>query len=154
MKLDAIDRRLLNILQKDSSIGIKSLCEQLSMTKTPIYDRIRRLESEGVLSKYVAVLNRDVVKSGMVVFCSVSLESQKIAAIEQFGKEVSELPEVLECYLMGGASDFLLKVVVEDLNDYHRFSSGKLAGLANVAQIKSTFVLKEIKRSTVYPVLS
>jgi DNA-binding Lrp family transcriptional regulator len=88
-----------------------------------------------------------------VVFCSVSLDSQKLEEITAFSEAVREIPEVLECYLMGGANDFLLKVVVADLQAYHEFSSGKLAALPNVAQIKSTFVLNEVKRSTVFPLL-
>ncbi len=87
----------------------------------------------------------------MVVFCTVSLESQKLEEIRSFSDAVTKIPEVLECYLMGGANDFLLKVIVQDLNDYHHFSSGKLAALPNVAQIKSTFVLSEVKHSTVIP---
>jgi DNA-binding Lrp family transcriptional regulator len=76
---------------------------------------------------------------------------RKPKAIEAFSKEVATIPEVLECYLMGGANDFLLKVVVKDLQDYHLFSTGKLAALPNVSQIKSTFVLNEIKHATVIP---
>jgi DNA-binding Lrp family transcriptional regulator len=81
------------------------------------------------------------------------LDSQKLEEIEKFSAAVENIPEVMECYLMGGANDFLLKVAVEDLNAYHQFSSGKLAALPNVAQIKSTFVLNEVKRSTVFPLL-
>ena len=89
----------------------------------------------------------------MVVFCSVSLESQKLEEIRAFNTAVNKLPEVIECYLLGGANDFLLKVVVPDLNAYHQFSAGKLAALPNVAQIKSSFVLNELKRSTVFPLM-
>ena len=151
IKLDAIDKRLLEILQQDSKINIKEVAAQLNMTKTPIYERIKRYDKEGIVSKYVAVLNREKVSNSMVVFCSVSLESQKLEEIKKFSSEVKKIPEVMECYLMGGANDFLLKVVVSDLNAYHQFSSGKLAALPNVGQIKSTFVLNEIKRSTVFP---
>ncbi len=151
-KLDATDIRLLEILQEDAKANVKAIAAQLNMTKTPIYERIKRYDREGIIDKYVAVVNRDVLPTSMVVFCSVSLDSQKLEEIETFSKAIEEIPEVLECYLMGGANDFLLKVVVSDLNAYHRFSSGKLAALPNVAQIKSTFVLHEIKRSTVYPV--
>ena len=89
----------------------------------------------------------------MVVFCTVTLDSQKLEEIEVFNKAISEIPEVVECYLMGGSNDFLLKVVVKDLKEYHLFSSGKLASLSNLSQIKSTFVLNEIKKSTVFPIL-
>lgn len=150
-KLDATDRRLLELLQQDSRTNIKEIANELNLTKTPIYERIKRYDRDGIIEKYVAILDTDKVKSSIVVFCSVSLESQKLEEIEAFSQAVEEIPEVVECYLMGGANDFLLKVVVEDLQAYHRFSSGKLAALANVSQIKSTFVLNEVKRSTVIP---
>jgi Lrp/AsnC family transcriptional regulator len=152
-KLDAIDRRLLTLLQEDAKVNIKEVAAQLNMTKTPIYERIKRYDQEEIIDKYVAVLNREKVSKAMVVFCSVSLESQKLAEIQKFSEAVEQIPEVMECYLMGGANDFLLKVVVADLEAYHQFSSGKLAALPNVGQIKSTFVLNEIKRSTVFPLL-
>jgi len=152
MKLDAIDKQLLALLQEDAKMNVKELAQRLNLTKTPVYDRIRRYDAEGIIEKYVAVLNKTKVKSSMVIFCSVSLDSQQLENIEAFNKAIDDIPEVLECYLMGGANDFLLKVVVEDLQAYHKFSSGKLAALPNVSQIKSTFVLNEVKRSTVYPV--
>ena len=154
IKLDAIDYRILELLQNDSKISIKEIAAELNMTKTPIYERIRRYEREGVIHKYVAVINSELVRKSMVVFCSVSLESQKLEEIQKFSNEIVKIPEVMECYLMGGANDFLLKIVVSDLNAYHQFSSGKLAALPNVGQIKSTFVLNDIKRSTVYPLNS
>ncbi|MGD1848620.1 MAG: Lrp/AsnC family transcriptional regulator [Salibacteraceae bacterium] len=152
-KLDATDRLLLNRLQANSKLNIKALANELNLTKTPVYERIKRYEKEGIIEKYVAVIDRDKIMPAMVVFCSVSLESQKIEAIHQFGDAVNQLPEVMESYLMGGTNDFLLKVVVQDLNAYHHFSSGKLAALPHVRTIKSSFVLNEMKRSTVYPLL-
>lgn len=152
-KLDATDKRILEMLQADSKVNIKEIAAALNLTKTPVYERIKRYEREGIIKKYVAILNKEAVGNFMVVFCSVSLESQKIKEIEAFNAAVAKIPEVLECYLMGGANDFLLKVVVRDLKAYHRFSSGKLAQLPNVAQIKSTFVLNEVKRSTVFPLI-
>ncbi|MFT7421674.1 MAG: DNA-binding Lrp family transcriptional regulator [Algoriphagus sp.] len=151
VKLDAIDKQLLEILQKDSNTNVKEISVQLNLTKTPIYERIKRYDREGIIKKYVAVLDTNKIHTSMVVFCSVSLESQKLAAIKIFNKSVEKIPEVIDCYLMGGSNDFLLKVVVKDLHAYHQFSTGKLAALPNVAQIKSTFVLNEVKRSTVIP---
>ena len=151
MNLDAIDKQLLEMLQEDSKMNIKELSARLHLTKTPIYQRIKRYEKEGIIEKYVAVLDREKVASSMVVFCSVSLESQKLEEIQAFNEAIANIPEVTECYLMGGANDFLLKVVLKDLKNYHLFSSGKLAALSNVGQIKSTFVLNEVKRSTVFP---
>ncbi len=150
--MDKIDQQILGLLQQDAKLNIKEIASELNMTKTPIYERIKRLERDGIIEKYVAVVDRKKLASSMLVFCSVRLEEQKLAEIEKFEAAISEIPEVLECYLMGGASDFLLKVVVKDLEAYHQFSSGKLAALPNVSQIKSFFVLDEVKRSTVLPV--
>ncbi|MAW94996.1 MULTISPECIES: Lrp/AsnC family transcriptional regulator [unclassified Leeuwenhoekiella] len=151
MKLDDTDKKLLAILQEDSKTPIKDIASRLNLTKTPIYERIKRYEQEGLIKKYVGVLDPSKLDTVMVVFCSVSLESQKLDALESFDKAIADIPEVVECYLMGGANDFLLKVVVKDLQAYHTFSSGKLAALPNVSQIKSTFVLNEVKRATVIP---
>jgi Lrp/AsnC family transcriptional regulator len=151
LKLDATDRQLLELLQENSDINVKELADRLKLTKTPIYDRIRRYEREGLIEKYVAVLNYKKVTNAMVVFCSVTLDSQRLEAIEQFAASVRNIPEVMECYLLGGANDFMLKVAVGDLDAYHQFSSGKLAALPNVSKVQSTFVLNEVKRSTVFP---
>lgn len=151
VKLDAIDKRLLEVLQKDSNINVKELSAQMKLTKTPIYERIKKYNKEGIIKKYVAVLDTTKLDSSMVVFCSVSLESQKLDELETFNRAIENIPEVIECYLMGGANDFLLKVIVKDLQAYHQFSSGKLASIPNVSQIKSTFVLNEVKHSTVIP---
>ena len=152
LKIDATDKRILKILQEDSKTNVKEIAAQLKLTKTPVYDRIRSYEEDGIIEKYVAVLDTSKLENLMVIFCSVSLESQKLEEIEKFSKAVESIPEVIECYLMGGANDFLLKVIVKDLMAYHQFSSGKLAALPNVSQIKSTFVLNKIKRSTVVPI--
>ena len=152
IKLDATDLRLLELLQTNSEINIKELTSKIGLTKTPIYERIKMYEKEGIVEKYVAVLDSSKLNASMVVFCSVSLESQKLAEIDAFSKAVVCLPEVIECYLMGGVNDFMLKVIVKDLQAYHQFSSGQLASLPNVSLIRSTFVLNEVKRSTVIPI--
>ena len=151
-KLDSTDKKLLALLQDNSNMSINELSSRLNLTKTPIYERIKRFVKEGIIQKYVAVLNGEKIGHSMTVFCSVSLDSQKLDEIKKFSMAIEKIPEVIECYLMGGANDFLLKVVVRDLQAYHQFSSGKLAALPNVSQIRSTFVLNEIKRSTVLPI--
>jgi DNA-binding Lrp family transcriptional regulator len=151
VRLDATDKKLLELLQNDAKANVKEIADQLKLTKTPVYERIKRYDREGVIKKYVAVLDTSKIERSMVVFCSVSLDSQKLEEIKAFSDAIDQIPEVIECYLMGGANDFLLKVVVKNLEAYHQFSSGKLAALPNVSQIKSTFVLDEVKRSTVIP---
>jgi len=150
-KIDEVDGAILKMLQEDAKLDVKQIAARVNMTKTPVYERIKKMEKGGVIAKYVAVVDRKKIAPSMIVFCSVSLEDQKIEKIEQFRNSISEMQEVMECYLMGGANDFLLKVIVADLDAYHRFSSGKLAGLANVSQIQSSFVLDEVKHSTVLP---
>jgi len=152
-KLDATDKRLLEILQKDAKINVKSLAGQLKITKTPIYERIKNHEKSGLIKKYVAILDREKIPDCIVVFCSVSLESQKLEEIEKFDAAIAKIPEVIECYLMIGSNDFLLKVVVQDLKAYHQFSAGTIAALPNIGVIQSTVVLKEMKYSTVFPIM-
>lgn len=151
-KLDAIDKQILRILQENAHTNVKELAAQLNLTKTPVYERIKRYEQAGIIEKYVAILDPNKLGNSMVVFCSVSLESQKLEALELFSQSIEKIPEVIECYLMGGSSDFLLKVIVEDLQACHQFASGKLAALPYVSEIKSTFVLNEVKRSNAIPI--
>lgn len=146
MSLDETDQKIIQLLQKNAKMSIQTMSEELNITKTPIYERIKRLEKEGVIQQYVAIIDEDKIERGMYVFCSVSLDSQRLDQIEQFKESVRSIPEVKECYLMGGTSDFLMKVRVKDLNDYHQFASGKLATLKNISQIKSTFVLDTVKK--------
>lgn len=152
IRFDQVDKKILDLLQNDAKMSIQAIAAEVNMTKTPIYERIKKLEEQGVIEGYVAVVNPKKASGGMFVFCSVSLEVQKIEEIEAFKNAIKELPEVLECYLMGGTNDFLLKVMVKDLDAYHQFSSGKLAALRNVSQIKSTFVLDMVKKASGIPV--
>ena len=152
IKLDSTDKQILQLLQEDAKLNVKEIAARLNMTKTPVYDRIRRLEKDGIIKSYVALLNKKSVPNTMVVFCSVSLDVQKLDELHQFNESIASIPEVVECYLMGGVFDYMLKVIVKDLDAYHRFSSEKLATLPNIKQIKSFFVLNEVKYSTAIPV--
>lgn len=144
--IDEIDKKIIDLLRENAKLSTKEVANAVGMTKTPVYERIKKLEKSGIIEKYVAVIDNKKLHNGMYVFCSVSLDVQKLKEIEIFKEEIRKLPEVLECYLMGGANDFLLKVMVKDLDAYHQFSSGKLAALNNVNQIKSTFVLDTVKK--------
>ncbi len=152
--LDAVDLQILEWLQEDAKLNVKEIADRLHMTKTPIYDRIKRMERSGVIGKYVALLETRRILPSITVFCSVTLDVQKAEQLDQFSEAVKQIPEVVECYLMGGLFDFLLKVVVRDLDAYHRFSSYQLAVLPHVSTIKSAFVLKEKKYETGFPLLA
>ncbi len=153
VQLDAIDKAILRILQTDAKMNVKEIAAEVGITKTPIYERIKRLENTGVITRYVAQIDRRRVVTSLLVFCEVTLMVQKADYIEDFAKAVDEMPEVMECYLAGGVFDFLLKVIVSDLDAYHEFASHRLAALPNVRTIKSSFVLSEYKQSTVFPLL-
>lgn len=153
-KLDDIDKEILQILQKDSNINIKEIASRLNMTKTPIYERIKRLEKEGVIEKYIAVVNRKKVSKSIIVFLMGSLDVKQFEEIKEFYAAVENVPEIMECYLMGGDTDFVLKVICPSLDNYHDFYSRKIATLPRVGQIKSSFVINEVKRSTVLPFLA
>lgn len=153
MRLDQIDKKILGMLQEDAKMNIKEMAAELGISKTPVYERIKRLEKGGVIKKYVAILDPKLVATSITVFCSVSLDVQKIEQLHQFNEAISGVPQVVECYLMGGAFDYQLKVIVKDLEEYHHFSSGILAAIPNVSQIKSAFVLNEVKHTTGFPEL-
>jgi DNA-binding Lrp family transcriptional regulator len=152
IQLDSTDLKIIRILQDDAKRNVKEIAASLNMSKTPIYERIKRLEKEGIISKYVAIVDKKKLTNAMVVFCSVSLDVQKREELHKFNEAIIKIPEVVECYLMGGAFDYMLKVIVSDLEAYHIFSSDKLAALPNIKQIKSFFVLNEVKYSTAIPV--
>jgi len=115
------------------------------MTKTPVYERIKRLEQEGYIKNYVAIINKDKIEESITVFSFVSLETQKGAMMDDFFKQVKKYPEVVECFVVGGEFDFLLKVVVKNLEAYYDFAKFKIASLPSIVGVKSAFVLNEVK---------
>ncbi|MFK7773535.1 MAG: Lrp/AsnC family transcriptional regulator [Saprospiraceae bacterium] len=151
INLDATDRQILEMLQEDAKINIKEIAAKLNMTKTPIYERIKRLEKEGVIEKYVTVLNRKKLGSSIIVFLEGSLKVEKFEQADEFFEAVAATPEIIECYLLGGENDFMLKVIAPELDKYHDFYATKIASLPRVGQIKSSFVIKEIKHTMKLP---
>lgn len=152
-KLDAIDRGILKILEKDAKTVAKSIAEQLGLTKTPVYERIKRLEKEGYIKNYVAVLDTDKIERSITVFSFVSLEAQKGSLMDDFLENVKQFNEVSECYVVGGEFDFLLKVTVKNLDAYYDFAKSKIATLPNIGAVKSAFVLNEAKNQQYFPLL-
>lgn len=149
--LDVTDRQILEMLQEDAKINIKEIAAKLNMTKTPIYERIKRLEQSGVISKYVTLLDRRKLTSSIIVFLEGSLRVEKFEQADEFFEAVAATPEIVECYLLGGQNDFMLKVIAPELDKYHDFYATKIASLPRVAQIKGSFVIKEIKHTTSLP---
>ncbi len=152
-KLDDIDRKILKILEKDAKTIAKTIAEELHLTKTPVYERIKRLEQEGFIARYTAIIEKEKIESSITVFSFVSLEVQKGYLMDDFLEMVSGFPEVVECFVVGGEFDFLLKVIVKNLDAYYGFAKSKIATLPNVGVVKSAFVLKEVKDETAFPLL-
>lgn len=149
--LDDIDCEILIALQEDSNLNIKELSERIHLSKTPIYKRISQLEEEGYIRKYVALVDRNKVDRSLIVFCSVSLSVQNADNINRFYAAIAKIDEITECYLTGGVNDFILKIIVKDLEHYNDVAQNKIARIPNVGKISSSFVLMEVKNTTAIP---
>ena len=147
-QLDRIDYRILQILQQDAKSTIKEIAGKLGMTTTPVYERIKRMEEDGYIKNYVALLNRNLLGLNLVAYCSITLQEQSKPAIDAFEADVRSLIEVIECYHTAGQYDYLIKVVVKDMEDYHRFTTEKLSSIPFIDQNHSSFIMKEVKNST------
>ena len=152
MPLDAIDRKILALLQEDGRMSLATLADKVGLSPSPCLRRVRILEQQGIIARYVAVLSQRNVGLPVSVFVSIKLESQREEALTKFGKAIARWPEVLECYLMTGNRDYLLRVVAADLSSYEAFLKNKLTRLDGIASIESSFALSQVKYSIALPV--
>lgn len=146
--LDQTDMQILQALQQNAKINMKELSETLHISKTPIYERIKRLESEGYIRQYVALVDSKKIGMNLTVFCNVSLAVHNDEHIQQFREDIKDIDEIIECYSIGGVYDFLLKLVVEDLEAYNRFVFEKITKVKGIVKMQSSFVLSEMKYTT------
>jgi Lrp/AsnC family leucine-responsive transcriptional regulator len=151
-RLDAIDRKILAVLQEDGRISLSDLAARVALSPSPCLRRIRRLERDGVIARYVAVVDQAKVGLPVSVFVSIKLDSQRVEALERFKKAIGKWPEVLECYLMTGPRDYLLRIVVADLAAYEQFLKQKLTRIDGVSSIESSFALEQTKYSHTLPI--
>ena len=149
--MDDIDIKLLSHLQHDARITNTDLADRVGLSAAPCLRRVRALEQRGVIRKYVTLLDPTAINLGVTVFVQITLDMQVEDRLEIFERAVMGRPEVLECYLMTGDSDYLLRVVVPDVAAYERFLKQSLTRIEGVAGIKSSFALKQVKYSTVLP---
>ena len=149
MNLDATDKKLLMLLQEDSRRTSKELSLKLNLSVTAVYERVKKLEREGIVSKYVALLDRNKIKKGFVVFCHLKLIQHTKEYLTRFEKEVTLLDEVLECYHVSGDYDYILKIYVEDMEAYREFMVTKLTTLQHIGSTHSTFMIGEVKNTNV-----
>lgn len=152
VELDQIDKRIVKALQDNARLSSQELSDQVGISASPCWRRVKALEDAGVITKYVTLVDPEALGLSISIFTSVSLDKQIETALETFQKAVRERPEVMECYLMTGDFDYLLRVVVGSLHDYERFLLDHLTKVPGVASIKSSFALKQVKYTTALPV--
>ena len=149
--LDDIDRKILVELQTDSRLSVQDLADRVGLSPSPCHRRVKLLEEAGVITRYIAMVDQRAVGLPVSVFISIKLERQKEEDLDRFARSIAGWREVLECYLMTGHQDFLLRVVVSDLDAYERFLKQKLTRLDGVSSIQSSFALDQIKYSNALP---
>ena len=152
MQLDNIDKSILRILQKDALAKLKDISNAINLSVSPTHDRIKRMESEGVIQNYVALIDRKKMELGMVVFCHVTLDKQTKNNFAEFEQTILQFDEIVSCSLVSGSFDYYLKVITKDVETYNKFYQEKLAVLPMVAHINSLFVMDEIKTTTSLPI--
>jgi Lrp/AsnC family transcriptional regulator, leucine-responsive regulatory protein len=150
-QLDVIDYSILKQLQEHARISNVDLADRVGLSPAPCLRRVQTLEREGVIRKYVALLDPTIVNCGVTVFVQISLDLQVEGRLEAFEQAIIPRPEVLDCYLMTGDADYLIRVVVPDVAAYERFLKDSLTRIEGVAGIKSSFALREVKYSTALP---
>lgn len=150
--LDSIDRRILTVLQKEGRISNAELSERVNLSPSACHRRVQRLEADGYIRNYVAMLDPRKIGLPTTVFVEISLSGQADELLEAFEREVARVPEVLECHLMAGSADYILKVVAEDTDDFARIHRQKLARLPGVQGMQSSFALRTVFKTTALPV--
>lgn len=147
-KLDIIDKKILNILQENGRITNAQLASEVGLSPPPMLERVKKLEKGGIIKKYVAILDLNKIDKSTMVIVSLSLARHRIKSLDQVTHELLKLPEVLECYHIAGEEDYLLKVVVKDVQEYENFILKKLAQIPAIGKIRSRVVLSTLKSDT------
>lgn len=150
-ELDEIDRKIIAAIQVDGKITTQDLSDKVGLSASPCARRVRLLEQSGIIKGYTAVIDQKKAGLPISAFASIKLERQREEDLDRFSQAVTRWPEVLDCYLMTGQRDYLLRIVVRDLDAYEEFLKDKLTRLDNVASIESSFALKQVKRSEILP---
>jgi Lrp/AsnC family leucine-responsive transcriptional regulator len=148
--MDAIDKRILMVLQNDAKANIKMIAEKSGLSVSPTFARIKKLEQLGYIKKYVALLDEVKIGKSIQVFCQVTLSIHSKEVIDNFKKQIAKLHDVMGCYHVSGNYDFLLKIAVKDMNEYQQFAVEKLSIIEGISNVQSTFVLEEIKNEVAH----
>lgn len=149
--LDSIDIKLLKLLQANSRLTTKELATEVGLSISPVYERVKRLENEGYIDRYVALLNPNKLNLGFLAFVAVKLSKQSSDGARLFTEKVQEIPEVTECFSVVGTYDFIMKVYAPDINYYRNFVLDVLGNIESVGHIQSTFAMSVVKNTTCLP---
>ncbi len=147
--LDDKDVAILNLLQQNARITVKEIADTIHLSTTPVHERIKRMESNGVIKQYATLLDHTKVKKSLIAICYVSLKEHSKTAGTKFVKAILQMPDVVECFTISGEFDFMLKVMCEDMNAYHDFHVNKLSNIDNMGHVQSVFVMGVIKQTHV-----
>lgn len=145
-KLDQVDMQILRTLQENARLTVKELASKVSLSSTPVFERLKRLEGSGYIRKYMAVLDAEKLNRGFVVFCSVKLRRMNRDIAAEFARIVQDIPEVTECYNISGSFDYLLKIHAPDMKHYQEFILNVLGTIDSLGSIESMFVMDEVKQ--------
>ncbi len=151
-KLNTVDKNIIRVLQKDGRTSFAELSRQVGLSATPCKERVKKLERDGVIKGYTALINPDYLDAGLVVFVQIRLSRSAKDTFEAFREAAMELPEIQECYLVSGSFDYLLKARVADMSSYRQFYGETLLTLPGVHECTSYVVMEEVKDTTVIPV--
>jgi len=154
MVIDKIDVSLLNLLQSNTKLNTKELAQKVGLSITPTYERIKRLEKEGYIKQYIAILDRKLINKNLMVISFVSLILHSRDMQIEFEKSVIEYLEIIECFHVTGSYDYQLKVVVSDMEEYQSFIKNKLSSINNIANVQSSFVMSSLKDTTAIPIIA
>jgi DNA-binding Lrp family transcriptional regulator len=146
-KLDQKDLAILKLLQQNARITVKEISDKVHLSTTPVYERIKRMEEAGVIKQYATLVDHSKIKKGLMVICYVSLKQHNKTAGAKFIKAIQEMNDVIECYNISGEFDFMLKVVVENMDAYYDFHVNKLSEVENIGNVQSVFVMGVIKQT-------
>lgn len=146
--LDTIDKKLINLLQQDSKQTTKQLSLQLNLSVTAVYERVKKLENQKVIEKYVAIVNKNKIEKSFLVFCHIKLMQHSKEYLNTFEYEILKLEEVSECFHVSGDYDYILKVYVKDMDAYRNFVVTKLTAIKHIGSTHSTFAIEQVKNTT------
>lgn len=152
VQIDAIDRRILQLLQKDGKMKIKEIAGELKMSTTPIFDRIKRMERDGVIKGYSTIVDREKLGFDLVTFVTITLDKHHMDYVELFERDILALKEIVACYHIAGRYDYLLKVVVVDMQAYQEFITKSLGILPYIRRVQSSFMMTEVKMERGIPI--